>query len=120
MSSSGCRDVCSACSEEMCATSDRPAQSRLKTGRFTSAEHCHAAGMLSPRCYPWKLARGWRKRLNASAISGFDAGNDLKADAPLKLGRADSESTGQWKFVARCRTGSPWACDLHIQCREKN
>jgi len=30
-------------------------------------------------CCPGKLASALRKRLSASEISGFDAGNDLKA-----------------------------------------
>jgi hypothetical protein len=36
-------------------------------------------------CCPGKLAGGWRKRLTASEISGFDAGNYLNSDNPTAV-----------------------------------
>ena len=41
----------------------------------------------------------------ASEISGFDAGNDLKADAPLKLGRGRHRVYWPMEILTRCRTG---------------
>ena len=52
--------------------------------------------------------------MTANEISGFDAGNDLKADAPLQLVGADSEFAGRWKSVTRCRAGSTWVSDRRI------